>query len=106
MLRMAVFFPCAVCAPLAQDSIGAAGAPWWLRRSCHQTQLVPQIVCTNAPNWYRELIFADLCTFLCPRSSNMMMAKSIAVPIDDGAIFQVKSISEIIYRARHTARRA
>ena len=42
MLRMAVFFPCAVCAPLAQDSIGAAGAPWWLRRSCHQTQLVPQ----------------------------------------------------------------
>mgnify|MGYP000884618454 FL=1 len=55
------------------------------------------IVCTNAPNWYRELIFADLCTFLCPRSSNMMMAKSIAVPIDDGAIFQVKSISEIIY---------
>jgi hypothetical protein len=27
----------------------------------------------------------------------MMMAKSIAVPIDDGAIFQVKSISEIIY---------
>ena len=34
-----VFSPCAVGALLKQDSISAAGIPWWLRHSCHPTQL-------------------------------------------------------------------
>ena len=34
-----VFSPCAVSALLEQDSIGAAGIPWWLRHSCHPMQL-------------------------------------------------------------------
>ena len=34
-----IFSPCAVGALLKQDSIGAAGIPWWLRHSCHPTQL-------------------------------------------------------------------
>lgn len=60
MLLMAVFFPCAVCAPLAQDFIGAAGAPWWLRRSCHQTQLVPQ-QCTQTLQTGTESPFSPIC---------------------------------------------
>ena len=34
-----IFSSCAVGALLKQDSIGAAGIPWWLRHSCHPTQL-------------------------------------------------------------------
>ena len=69
-------------APLAQSLFsrpsergqrgGAAGTPWWLRRSCHLTQLASQFVsrlasqqCTQVPRNGAERPFPPICVHSC-----------------------------------------
>ena len=83
-----VFSPCAVGALLKQDSIGAAGIPWWLRRSCHPTQLASQ-QCTQMPQTNVERPFSPICVhsycvFPCGRARRPRLAGLGATPPQPG----------------------
>ena len=57
---------------LPDQAGGAAGTPWWLRRSCHLTQLASQFVsrlasqqCTQMPQNGTERPFLPICVHSC-----------------------------------------
>ena len=55
---------------------GAAGTPWWLRRSCHLTQLASQ-QCTQMPQTGAERPFWPICVHSC-----------VPAPVRNGATAQ------------------